>query len=311
MGASRLYPRSDDLGGMTPAFAAFPFSSVEKVVSGCLAVFGVRSDPAPPSRPGAPDGPAAIREASVRQLQPYFESPSRSAVDLQGGIARKLRPGETGFDLGDVDLADRRRDTAETMVAALTNRILEQGGIPVALGGDDLAAKGLLQAAFRKAPGAALIRFAPTVPRPGEAARVGSGSLLCIGTNGLQPLPAWEHVEAGNHTVRTARSIEDRGVQAVGDEIREFLERHDAAVLHIDMGVLDTGHAAGTPIVNVGGLTPEQLVALLGAAGGCNFAGIVATNTAPGLDFRGITEHAAAAGLLAAVGGHLFDEVPP
>ena len=77
------------------------------------------------------------------------------------------------------------------------------------------------------------------------------------------------------------------------------------------MGVLDTGHAAGTSKVNVGGLTPEQLVELIGEIGRRELAGVVITNTASGLDHRGITEHAAAAGLLAAIRRYLFDEVPP
>ena len=306
-----MYPRSDNLGGMTPAFATFQFSCVEKVKSGSLVVFGVRSEPMAPNRVGAADGPAAIREASVEQLQPYFESPSGSVVDLQSGIARKLRPGEIGIDLGDLDLVESERGTAKTTVAILTSQILERGGIPVVLGGDDLAADGMLQAAFQAAPEKALIRFASKVPPSSDTARFKRSALLCIGVNGLQPLPAWKSVEAGNHSIQTATNIDDRGIETVKEEIREFLEKQSVATLHIDMGVLDTGHAAGTSKVNVGGLTPEQLVELLGEIGRRELAGVVITNTAPGLDHRGITEHAAAAGLLAAVGGHLFDEVPP
>ena len=272
-------------------------------------MFGARSDPLPPIRAGTADGAAAIREASVEQLQPYLESESGSAVDLDSGIARKLRPGATGFDLGDVDLVGSGLEATRAAVDLLTSRILEQGGVPVVLGGDDVVADGVLHAVFREDPGRALIRFAPMVPSPDQTALVRRGALLCIGINGLQTLADWKSIETGNHAVRTATSIDDRGPGALKDEIRSFVERHDVAVLHIDMGVLDTGHAAGTPIVNVGGLTPEQLVELLGAIAGHELGGVVITNTAPGLDLRGITEHAAAAGLLAAIGGHLFDEV--
>ena len=307
----KLYPRSDDLGGMIPGFATFQFSRVESVKSGSLVVFGVSSDPLPPSRAGTADGPAALREASVEQLQPYFESPSGSVVDLHRGITRKLRPGEIGFDLGDIELVESERETAKNSVAVLTSQILDRGGVPVVLGGDGLAADGMSQAVFQEAPETALIRFAPKVPSPDQTAVVKRSALLCIGINGLQPLPAWKSVESGNHSIRTSTSIDDRGVETVKDEIQAFLDKHSATILHIDMGVLDTGHAAGTPIVNVGGLTPEQLVELLGAISGHELAGVVITNTAPGLDARGITEHAAAAGLLAAIGGHLLDEVRP
>ena len=306
-----MYPRSDNFGGMTPGFAAFQYSCVESVRSGSLVVFGVSSDPLPPSRTGTADGPAALREASVEQLQPYFDSPSGSVVDLHRGITRKLRPGEIGVDLGDIDLVESRRETARKSVAVLTSRILDRGGVPVVLGGDGLAADGMLQAVIQDAPETALIRFAPKVPSPDQTVIVKHGALLCIGINGLQPLPAWKSVESENHSIHTSKSIDDGGVETVKDEIQAFLDKQGATILHIDMGVLDTGHAAGTPIVNVGGLTPEQLVDLLGAISGHELAGVVITNTAPGLDARGITEHAAAAGLLAAIGGHLLDEVRP
>ena len=289
--------------------ATFRFSGVECVTSGSLAAFGARSDPLPPIRAGTADGAAAIREASVEQLRPYHESESGSAVDLHSGIARKLRSGATGFDLGDVDLVGSGLEATRAAVDELTCRILERGGVPVVLGGDDVVADGMLQAVFREDPERALIRFAPRVPSPDQTALVTRGAVLCIGINGLQPLASWHSIEAGNHAVRTAATVDDLGPVALKDEIRSFVEKQDVTVLHIDMGVLDTGHAAGTPIVNVGGLTPEQLVEPLDAIGGHELGGVVITNTAPGLDLRGITEHAAAAGLLAAIGGHLFDEV--
>ena len=118
-------------------------------------------------------------------------------------------------------------------------------------------------------------------------------------------------MESGNHSVCTSASIDERGTKAVKDDIQAFLDKQGATILHVDMGVLDAGHAAGTPLPNVGGVTPEQLVELLGVISGHELAGAVITNTAPGLDSRGITEHAAAAGLLAAIGGHLLDEVRP
>ncbi len=307
----KLYPRSDDYGGMTPGFAAFPFSCVESVKSASLVVFGVSTNPLPPSRVGTADGPAALREASVEQLQPYFESPSGSVVDLHRGITRKLRTDEIGLDLGDINLLEARRETATKSIALLTSQILDRGGIPVVLGGDGLAADGMLQAVFQEAPETALVRFAPKVPYADQTATVERGALLCIGVNGLQPMPAWKSVKSGDHSILTSTSIDDRGMGTANDEIHAFLEKQGAAILHIDMGVLDTGHAAGTPIVNVGGLTPEQLLELLGAISGSELTGVVITNTAPGLDARGITEHAAAAGLLAAIGGYLFDEVPP
>ena len=279
-----MYPRSDDFGGMTPGFAAFQFSCVESVKSGSLVVFGVSSDPLPPSRTGTADGPAAIREASVEQLRPYFDSPSGSVVDLHRGITRKLRPGEIGFDLGDIGVLDSRRETTKTTVAFLTGQIRQRGGVPIALGGDDLAADGMLQEVFQQAPETALIRFAPRVPSPGQTAIVKRGALLCMGVNGLQSLLAWKSVESGNHSVCTSTSIDDRGMEAVKDEIQAFLDKQGATILHIDMGVLDAGHAAGTPLPNVGGVTPEQLVELLGVTSGHELAGVAITNTAPGLD---------------------------
>ncbi|MBT6275876.1 MAG: hypothetical protein HOI95_17295 [Chromatiales bacterium] len=78
----------------------------------------------------------------------------------------------------------------------------------------------------------------------------------------------------------------------------------------IDLEVVDSGHAAGTPAINVGGLTPEQLVDLLFEIDfSHSLCAVAVTNVAPKLDARGLTELAATEALLAVIGSHLFDKV--
>jgi arginase family enzyme len=59
--------------------------------------------------------------------------------------------------------------------------------------------------------------------------------------------------------------------------------------------VIDTGHAAGADAVNVGGLTPAGLAAVLSRLrAGCEVAVLAICGLAPGRDPRGHSERLAA-----------------
>jgi arginase family enzyme len=89
-----------------------------------------------------------------------------------------------------------------------------------------------------------------------------------------------------------------------------FIKQNEPFVCCVDLEVVDAGHAAGTPSVNVGGLTPEQLIDLLSEIDiSGSLAGVAITNVAPKLDGRGLTELAATEALLALLDSHLFDEI--
>lgn len=92
--------------------------------------------------------------------------------------------------------------------------------------------------------------------------------------------------------------------------INAFLGQHQSLVCCIDLECVDSGHAAGTPSINVGGPTPEQLIAVLAESDLAHaLVGLAVTNVAPALDARGLSELTAAEAMLAVLDSRLFDKV--
>jgi agmatinase len=259
-------------------------------------------------------------------FEDFLVSPSRTVIDLDTGIARRLKNEVDGVDLGDIDLDTLPNDVALGAATAGVGAICARGGVPVLLGGDAGIAECLLLGACRSSRPVGAIVLSPslvlpaTVDAKGRAigeliATAGRGSvygLLCIGTIGLQPKSAWDRLcEVGGH-VLAAELVHTVGIAAAAAQVRDFVAQYERIICVIDLEVIDAGHAAGTPGITVGGLTPEQLIDLVKEARfGTKLAGIAVTNVAPDLDRRGHTEQVAALALHAALGEFLEEEFRP
>ena len=133
--------------------------------------------------------------------------------------------------------------------------------------------------------------------------------LLAIGTNGIQPHKNWKEIKIHGNII-SAEDIHDQGIDAASNEIQQFSLQNKQILCVVDAGVLDTGYAAGTPSLNVGGLSPLQLIDILSKT---NFTeklvGVCVSNVAPSLDARGHSQYASAEALLAILGERLFEDI--
>ena len=137
-----------------------------------------------------------------------------------------------------------------------------------------------------------------------------SNAHLFVGINGLQPATEWKTCRDAGGIVLSAEHIHLNGIEAAIDTIDAYVRMNERLAVCLDLEILDSGHAAGTPGINVGGLTPEQLTAMLSCIDLADkLAGIVAVNVAPALDPRGLTEFAAMEALLAILDTKLFEDV--
>lgn len=292
------------------------------IAPGSIVAFGAPLQSASPRRAGAEDGPAAVRESSCNLLQAYLASPSHTAVDFEAGTAWRLRESETISDLGDLDCGGQIVAGDIARIAQVTTRIVTAGGLPVLLGGDHRVFEGLVAGLGERQPAMLVISDKLTLPATIDGAALpiaalasatardeGTCPVLCVGINGLQPGHAWDALEHIGGRIVSADELHDSPRQAF-TTIQSFLEEHAELICCIDLEVVDAGHAAGTPAINVGGLTPEQLTDLLASMDiSDKLAGLALTNVAPRRDVRGLSELAAAESLLASVRRRMFDEV--
>ena len=326
----------------------FPFGDQSALKDKTLVAFGAPVQSAHPRRPGTQSGPAAIRQASCDVLQTWLSSPSRGAVDLSTGNARRLRDLGTSLDIGDLECGGPISTASIASVAQATAAIIEAGGLPVLLGGDHRVFEGLVRGVQgssntsglssgplsgplsgpRSGPlsgktgkTAGIISFSDKITLPAAvddealplaalaSARDTDCPLLCVGVNGLQSGQAWEMLERIGGQIVSADELYEDHEQSLAT-INDFLGKHQSLVCCIDLECIDSGHAAGTPSINVGGLTAEQLIAVLAQSDLADaLVGLAVTNVAPELDARGLTELTAAEAMLAALDSRLFDKV--
>ena len=285
-------------------FMGSPLGDLADIEASTAVVVGVPSDLQTERHGAGIDAARAIREASLAILAAYTASPSRTLVDPETGRASRLRSPLACLDLGDLLLEPSATiDLADT-VGALAHRITDSDALPVFIGASRAMLHSLL-AAHRGDDEALVLLVSHDLHLPGSAV---GGPLIGLGVNGLQDEARWRSVTA-NGMVISADDIHDQGVESAAAAVNDFLAGFSSVYCCIDMAVLDIGHAAGTRDVNVGGLTPEQLVGVL-AELDCDtrLRGLVLTNVAPERDLRAQTEFAAARALTAVLTRYLFDE---
>ena len=222
-------------------FANLPFAGLDAIGSGTLAVVGC-----PFGADGTEDGAGALRMASRERIAPYLASPSRTVIDIETGHSSRLLAKPNGVDLGDL----------ATPVAAerVVRHIHGAGGIPVLLGGGATVGEALVESIPGR-PGLLAIVHDLAIAGPHAAA---DRAALCLGVNGLQGAASWDAVRAAGAEVISADDVHDDEPVTTTARLAAFARKNIGFLCLFDLGVLDTGHAAGTPGLNVGGLTPEQ-----------------------------------------------------
>ena len=318
---------SKNFGESTTAsatYAGFSERNLEEVTQGSIVVFGAPTDSTLPRRSGCSNGPKAIRQATMNALTSYFNSPSKTVVSLDTGKTTRFKSEVIGIDLG--DLADCTEVTTETLkqVEQLTAGVHDQGGLPVLLGGDGRILEGLITGLQSSSSefGLLVISNRLDIPRVNGLSSKALSSLLSVspnsenypllivGANGIQPHENWKEIKKIHGNVISAEDIHEQGVEVALNAIQQFSLQNNQILCVIDAEVLDTGYAAGTPGLNVGGLTPLQLIEILSKANlAPKLVGTCVSNVAPLLDARGHSQYATAEALLAVLGERLFEEI--
>lgn len=231
-------------------------------------------------RPGAREGPAAIRRELAGTKTHHIE---RGAVD---SVA----------DLGDVEIPPGGVERVQRAVRSVTAEVHATSAVPVFLGGDNSltvpnAAPLLTHAtvgaiSFDAHLDCRAVRDAPTSGTPyRQLHRAGLDTLAVVGARHFETSTAYhEYLAERGGRVLSPDDVSGDPLGAV-DEALAALGDVDAVYVSLDLDVLEAAAAPGVSAPTPGGLSTRELFRMLGrVASDPRVAGFEVVECAPPLD---------------------------
>lgn len=314
-------------------FLKAPSASINAVRPDTVAVVGVPFEVTKVSRPGAAQGPRAIREASFVFDFLMRSTPEGRIVHVVTHRAIQMPAEPRLVDVGDVSLypTDIVR-TGESIRSAVAE-IVTRGAFPVILGGDHYitthAFRGFSEGlAGRGAGGRRLgyicidshLDLADDMPlwgkhssgvptrRAAESGAVDPTNMVLMGINGYTRWNQWEYAKAHGIHVFTNHDIRSQGIEAIARRAGELASRGtDAIYLSMDIDAVDATYAPGTGQTTIGGMTSEQFLAAVEVLRGLPIGGLDLVEVAPNHDPTGRTAALAASALITLLAPRIFE----
>lgn len=248
-----------------------------------LVLFGAPFDSTTSFRPGARFGSAAMRHESFG-LETYSPYQDKDLTDA------KL------FDSGDLELCFGSAESALEDIEHRTRTILEDGKLPVLLGGEHLVTLGAVRAVFEKYPDLHIIHFdahadlrqdylgaklshACVIRRCHELVGDGRIHQFCIRSGDRE-----EFAFAKEHTDMHKFSFE--GLSALVAGLRE---NQVPVYFTIDLDCLDPAAFPGTGTPEAGGVSFMQLLEAILLVSKLQIVGADVNELAPMLDSSGVS----------------------
>jgi len=280
---------------------------------GTWVALGVPFDGTSSSRPGAAEGPRAIRTASV-VFSAYLQSLGETAMhDCRTGASFRYQAPPL-LDAGDAHVfpTDVLR-TYETVRAA-SSSALSSGARGLFLNGDHSCSyatfSGFLDAVVESVPASRVgyltidhhfdfgdhsaihgpIYHGSNSRRVSELPGMRPENVAFIGMGDVTRFAQLEGLVADGHPVVTVSAIRDRGLAgAVRPVLRSLADTCDVVYVSVDVDVLDASVAPGTGHVTVGGLTSAELFDLFELLRSLPIGAIDVAEVAPRYDPSGRT----------------------
>jgi agmatinase len=279
-----------------PTFMRLPYIPDAKRLD--VALIGIPFDGGTSYRPGPRFGPRHVRQQSAI-IRPYHPVLDVSPFDL-------LRVADYG-DLAVNPLSIE--DTFQRIESGL-NTVLDDGSIPLCVGGDHSILLPILRAIHAAHGPVALIQLdahsdtwdqywgmkyshGTPVRRAIEEGLLDESHILQIGLRG-QLYGADDMDYAREHKIKmiTSEEFHDDGLAVVRESLAAFQGRK--IYFSLDIDVVDPAFAPGTGTPQVGGLSSHQIVSLVRSFAGLNFVGCDLVEVSPQYDSAEITSLLAA-----------------
>jgi agmatinase len=287
---------SQDFGGIR-TFLRAPYVRDLDALDVDVAVVGAPVDQGTSNRPGQRYGPRDIREASLI----YAWAPENGFyyIDTEQTVLKGVR----WADVGDVDVVPSSMERTSRNITAAVQAIVKRGAFPVILGGDHSVAFPAVRGIGR-AP-ITVVHFDAHLDSYGD----GDPSVLNHGAwvQQVAKLPGVTFVQIGMRGIAndaegvararqlgsrivTAERVHRDGVRAVLDALPALGDIY----VSLDIDVLDPSLAPGTGTIELGGLTFQELHALLvGLPRKGRVVGLDVVEVNPLYDHTGVTAQTA------------------
>lgn len=252
-----------------------------------IVLFGAPFDSTTSFRPGARFGSAAIRHESFG-IETYSPYQDKDLTDLKV------------FDCGDLELCFGSAEAALTDIEEQTRKIVNDGKLPIMLGGEHLVTLGAVRAVFAKYPDLQIIHFdahadlrddylgvklshACVLRRCYDLVGDGKIHQFCIRSGDRE-----EFVFAAEHTDMHKFNFDGLA------EVCEELSRNNTPVYFtIDLDCLDPSGFCGTGTPEAGGVNFTELLNAILTVSKTNIVGADINELAPMLDNSGASTAAA------------------
>ncbi len=251
-----------------------------------VALFGVPMDLGVTNRNGSRFGPRALR--SIERVGPYNDALHCAPV-FEMAVA----------DIGDVPMQSRFDLTqSHADIEAFATKIVSEGVIPMAVGGDHSISHPILKAVGANGP-VGMIHIDAHCDTGGsyEGEKFHHGGpfrnavlegvldperTIQIGIRGAAKY-IWEFSEISGMTVIEAASISEAAIPDIIRQARNVIG-DGPTYLSFDIDSLDPAFAPGTGTPEVGGLTTREAMAILRGMKGANLVGGDVVEVAPAYD---------------------------
>jgi agmatinase len=289
------------------SFAKAPICTDWDAIDADVAVLGVPNDMGTQWRSGARMGPRAIREAST-----LFSFGHGGAYDHEADVTYLMESEVRIVDVGDADIVHTDMATSHANTEAAVRRILDQGAMPVVLGGDHSVHAPVMSAFAARGP-LHIVHFLDFVDerhgvryghgnplrRASEMQHVAGMTQLGIRNVSSSNRLDYEAARASGSTILSVRDVRRLGTEGVLAQIPDSRPFY----ITIDIDGFDPSIAPGTGTPSHGGFTYYEVLEIIeGVAAMGEVVGMDLVEVAPPYDPTGITSVLAAQLLMNAIG---------